>query len=82
MGILTQAAQYFMTLAYQNEKVGTIAIFTNMGIIYAIINGMLFFKEIPTPIACVGISVVFIGLLMNVFSERILAFFKTKPQNF
>jgi drug/metabolite transporter (DMT)-like permease len=53
-----------------------------MGIIYAIINGMLFFKEIPTPIAWVGISVVFIGLLMNVFSERILAFFKTKPQNF
>jgi drug/metabolite transporter (DMT)-like permease len=81
MGLLTQAAQYFMTLAYQNEKVGTIAIFTNMGIIYAIINGMLFFDEIPTPIAWIGISVVLIGLLMNVFSERILTFFKTKLQN-
>ena len=81
MGILTQAAQYFMTLAYQNEKVGTIAIFTNMGIIYAIINGMLFFNEIPTPIAWIGISVVLIGLLMNVFSERILTFSKTKSQN-
>lgn len=81
MGVLTQAAQYFMTLAYQNEKVGTIAIFTNMGIIYAIINGMLFFNEIPTPLAWIGISVVLIGLLMNVFSERILSFLKTKLPN-
>ncbi|MFM9944505.1 MAG: DMT family transporter, partial [Bacteroidia bacterium] len=67
MGLLTQAAQYFMTLAYQNEKVGTIAIFTNMGIIYAIINGMLFFNEIPTPLAWLGISIVILGLLLNIF---------------
>ncbi len=81
MGILTQGAQYFMTRAYQNEKVGTIAIFTNMGIVYAIINGMLFFDEIPTPIAWVGITVVLIGLIMNIFSERILALLKIQSPN-
>lgn len=79
MGVLTQAAQYYMTLAYQNEKVGTIAIFTNMGIIYAVINGMLFFKEIPTAIAWLGILIVLTGLVLNIFSTRILAFFKRTP---
>ena len=67
MGILTQTAQYFMTLAYQNEKVGTIAIFTNMGIIYAIINGIIFFNEIPTSLAWLGIIIVIAGLLLNIF---------------
>jgi len=76
MGGLTQAAQYYMTIAYQNEKVGTIAIFTNMGIIYAIINGIIFFNEIPTSIAWIGISVVIIGLVLNIFYPKILTFFK------
>ncbi len=70
MGILTQAAQYYMTLAYQNEEVGTIAIFTNLGIIYAILNGIIFFNEVPTQIACLGIGIVIIGLLFNVFYEK------------
>jgi drug/metabolite transporter (DMT)-like permease len=55
-----------MTLAYQNEKVGKIAIFTNIGIVYAIINGMFFFNEIPTAVAWIGIAVVVAGLLLNV----------------
>ena len=76
MGALTQAAQFYMTIASQNEKVGTIAIFTNMGIIYAIINGMIFFNEIPTAIAWLGVSIVISGLLLNIFSARILAYFK------
>ncbi len=70
MGVITQAAQYFMTLAYQNEKVGKIAIFTNIGIVYAIINGMLFFNEIPTVVAWIGIAVVVAGLLLNVGFTR------------
>jgi drug/metabolite transporter (DMT)-like permease len=67
MGALTQAGQYYMTLAYQNEDVGKIAIFTNMGIIYAIVNGMVFFNEIPTAMAWFGIAIVVIGLLLNMF---------------
>jgi len=73
MGAFTQAAQYFMTLAYQNEKVGTIALYSNVGIVYAIINGMIFFKEIPTPLAWIGISVVATGLVLNLFSPFILS---------
>jgi drug/metabolite transporter (DMT)-like permease len=75
MGLLTQAAQFYMTLAYQNEKVGKIAIFTNVGIIYAIINGMLFFNEVPTAMAWLGIIIVISGLLLNIFSSKILVFF-------
>jgi len=66
MGALTQAAQYFMTKAYQGENVGTIAIFTNMGIIYAILNGIFFFNEIPAPIAWLGIFIVLSGLILNI----------------
>ncbi len=78
MGILTQAAQYYMTLAYQNEEVGTIAIFTNMGIIYAIINGIIFFDEIPSKIACLGIGIVITGLLFNVFYDKGRNFFGSR----
>lgn len=65
MGILTQAAQFFMTRAYQGEHVGTIAIFTNMGILYAIVNGMLFFDEIPSLRAWMGIAIVIAGIVLN-----------------
>ena len=75
MGALTQGAQYFMTTAYQNEKVGTIAIYSNMGILYAIMNGMLFFKEIPDQKVIIGIIIVVIGIVLNIFSEKILRFF-------
>ncbi len=66
MGALTQAAQFFMTKAFQGENVGTIAIFTNMGIIYAILNGIFFFDEMPAPIAWLGIVVVLTGLILNI----------------
>jgi len=75
MGAITQGAQYFMTVAYQNEKVGNIAIFTNLGIVYAIINGFLFFNEIPTLVAWLGMVIVIVGIILNVFSAKILRFF-------
>ncbi len=67
MAGLTQAAQYFMTRAYQEEKVGTIALYTNVGIVYAIINGAIFFNEVPSAKAWIGIFVVLGGLLLNVY---------------
>lgn len=75
MGALTQGAQYFMTTAYQNEKVGVIAIYSNMGILYAILNGIIFFKEIPDHKVIIGIIIVITGIVLNIFSEKILRFF-------
>ncbi|MCB9251790.1 MAG: DMT family transporter [Flavobacteriales bacterium] len=77
MGALTQGAQYFLTRAYQNEKVANLAIFTNIGIVYAIINGIIFFGEIPSRVAWIGIFIVLSGLVLNLFAKKILGLFRS-----
>ena len=71
MAILTQAAQYYLTVAYQNEKVGNIAVYSNLGIVYAVANGIIFFKEIPSFNSWIGIFIVVSGIFLNLFSDKI-----------
>ncbi|MCC6721652.1 MAG: DMT family transporter [Bacteroidia bacterium] len=82
MAVLTQAAQYYLTIAYQNEKVGNIAVYTNLGIVYAVANGIIFFNEIPTFNSWIGIIIVVLGIILNLFSDRIFIFFKSFKNEF
>lgn len=65
VGLLTQAAQYFMTRAYQLEKVGSVAPFTYSGILFAIFFGAVIFKEHYTVQIILGIFLVLAGVLLN-----------------
>lgn len=82
MAILTQAAQYYLTVAYQNEKVGNIAVFSNLGIVYAVINGIIFFNEIPSFNSWIGIVIVVSGIFLNLFSDKFFVFIKNLKNDF
>lgn len=67
IGVLTQIAQYLLTRAYQSEEAGTVAAVTNVGIVYALLLGWLFFGELFGLGAFGGMVLVIAGVLLNVF---------------
>lgn len=65
IGICTQTAQYFMTLAYQNANVAKISSLSYFGIIYALIFGFFLFGETFQLLSYVGMGLVLVGILLN-----------------
>ncbi|MCB0377809.1 MAG: DMT family transporter [Bdellovibrionales bacterium] len=70
IGLLTQVAQYFMTLAYQREKAAKIMVFNYAGLLWAVLWGWLFFHESLEPVQILGITIVLSCLLGNYFVSR------------
>jgi drug/metabolite transporter (DMT)-like permease len=70
VGLLTQFAQYFMTLAYQNANLSKVASLSYIGIIYALGFGFFIFDETFSLISFVGMFLVLGGVLLNVTSRR------------
>ncbi|MFD2033711.1 DMT family transporter [Belliella marina] len=70
VGVLTQAAQYFMTLAYQNANLSKVASLSYVGIIYALSFGFLIFDETYSLITYMGMVLVLAGVLLNVTSKK------------
>jgi drug/metabolite transporter (DMT)-like permease len=70
VGLLTQFAQYFMTLAYQNANVSKIASLSYIGIVYALGFGFFIFEETFSLISFVGMFLVLGGVLLNVTSRK------------
>lgn len=65
IGICTQAAQYFMTVAYQNANVAKISSLSYLGILYALFFGFLFFGETFGALSYIGMGLVLLGILLN-----------------
>jgi drug/metabolite transporter (DMT)-like permease len=68
IGIFTQIAQYFMTLAYQADRASNISNMNYLGIVYALAIGALFFGETVEPLALAGMAVI---ILSAVISTRV-----------
>lgn len=66
IGVLTQLAQYYMTMAYQTEEVSKVANLTYIGIIYALFFGFVFFGESYDIWAYVGMGLVLVGVILNI----------------
>lgn len=58
IGIFTQVAQYFMTVAYQRERAANISNLNYLGIIYAMAIGVLIFNEEVTLLAIIGMILI------------------------
>jgi drug/metabolite transporter (DMT)-like permease len=71
IGILTQGAQYYMTLAYQMETAANVMIFNYAGLFWGIILGWSLFNESLSRIQIIGVFVVFFCLCGNYFVSRI-----------
>ncbi len=67
VGLLTQFAQYFMTLAYQNANLSKVASLSYIGIIYALGFGFLIFDETYTLVVFFGMFMVLLGVALNIF---------------
>jgi len=65
IGMCTQAAQYFMTIAYQNANVSKVSSLSYIGILYALFFGFLFFGETFGLMSYVGMGLVLLGILLN-----------------
>lgn len=65
IGLCTQFAQIYMTKALQMEKIAKVSIVRYLTIIYAIIYSYLFFDESYNVYTYIGMSLVVLGIVMN-----------------
>lgn len=70
IGVLTQVAQYFMTVAYQLEKASKIMVFNYAGVLWAILFGGLLFGEMLSTVQFAGVILIFISILLSSIYER------------
>jgi drug/metabolite transporter (DMT)-like permease len=66
ISLLTQFAQYFMTLAYQNAQLSKVASLSYIGIIYALAFGFFIFDETFELMAYIGMGLVLSGVFLNI----------------
>ncbi|WP_394347706.1 DMT family transporter [Mangrovivirga cuniculi] len=67
VGVLTQIAQYYMTRAFQEESIAKVAGLKYLGIIYGLGFGYLIFDETFNFYTYVGMGVVLVGVILNVW---------------
>ncbi|HHP7242634.1 MAG TPA: DMT family transporter [Cyclobacteriaceae bacterium] len=70
IGVFTQVAQYFMTKAYQSEALSKISILNYVGLIYSLIFGYVIFDEQYDLLAYLGMALVLVGVILNVWYKR------------
>ncbi|UZD24714.1 DMT family transporter [Algoriphagus halophytocola] len=71
IGICTQTAQYFLTIAYQNANVSKVSSLTYIGIVYALLFGFFFFGETFNAMAYIGMGLVLLGILLNMRVKQV-----------
>jgi drug/metabolite transporter (DMT)-like permease len=69
IGIFTQLAQYYMTMAYQNARLSKIASLNYIGIVYALGFGFLLFDETYGLLIYLGMMMVLAGVILNIKSK-------------
>lgn len=67
IGVVTQFAQYYMTKAYQADTLSKISSIQYIGIVFALGLGYLLFDESYDFNSVVGIIIIFLGVILNVW---------------
>lgn len=70
IGITTQLGQINMTRALQANQVSKISILNYLGVLYAMLAGLVFFEEKYTFISLIGILLIITGVLLDLYSNR------------
>ena len=70
VGLLTQAAQYFMTRAFQSEEISKIASLRYLGIVYALIFGYFIFDESFNLMVMGGMVLTIVGVGLNIWYKH------------
>jgi drug/metabolite transporter (DMT)-like permease len=67
MGVLTQLAQVYLTKAFQAGTTGTVSIVMYVGAVFALAYGYVFFHETYPLTSLIGMVLVVLGVLLNLF---------------
>lgn len=67
MGILTQIAQVYMTKAFHSSAVSGLTGMKYLGVVFALGFDFFIFDETYSPLAILGIGLVILGVLLNLF---------------
>lgn len=71
LGIVTQAAQVFMTKGIQSDVAGNIMTYKYLGVIFAFVYGFFIFKETYSFLSLFGIFLLISGVILNaVFNKK------------
>ncbi len=65
IGVFTQIAQYFMTKAYQADTAANISNLNYLGIVYALMIGLIFFGESVEALALVGMGLIAFSTILS-----------------
>ncbi len=66
IGLITHFAQYFLTKAYQSDEVSRVSYFYYLGIVFAILFGVVFFDESYSYNTIYGLLIIVLGIILNV----------------
>jgi len=69
IGISSQIAQYYMTVAYQHANLAKVASVNYLGMVYALIFGFIFFDEYLNLFSYLGMGLVLMGVLLNLYHK-------------
>jgi drug/metabolite transporter (DMT)-like permease len=72
IGVLTQVAQFYLTKAYQSERISRIANLQYLNIIYALSFGFVLFGETYNYLTLAGIFLAVSGVLLNLMFKKTL----------
>lgn len=70
IGVLTQVAQYCMTLSYQLETAAKIMVFNYAGVVWSIVFGAVLFQEIFAAPQFLGVGLIFCAIVAASLYER------------
>ena len=70
IGIFTQFAQYFMTKAFQSEKVSKVSIVSYSELVFVLLIGNIFFDEKFEFLVYLGMILVTFGVVFNILLAR------------
>jgi len=70
IGVLGMIGQIFMTRAFELEETSVLAPFKYMELVYALILGLILFDESYTFIAFIGILMIILGMIANVYFKK------------
>jgi drug/metabolite transporter (DMT)-like permease len=67
VGILTQFGQFYLTKSYQSEELSKVSVISYIGILFALAYGFLFFNEHYKFTAYLGMALVMVGVVLNLW---------------
>jgi len=70
IGVFGLIGQVFMTQAFQTEETSVLAPFKYMELVYALIIGFFFFGEMYDWLPFLGIVLILVGMVMNVWAKK------------